>query len=776
MNKIWKNISGIAPVILAAIVGLGAVVSLSDYTAPVYGAESEDEQEGSETVIENASNESVEEPETETEFENTETVAVLTGAFDLADGTYEGSANGFSGKIKVSVEIRNQTIQSINILSNSDDAAFFNRAKEGVTASILAKQSTDVDTVSGATYSSKGIINAVKDALSSGDKTKKTAVAKGNFTLDDGYYEGTGTGFAGPVKLFIEIKDKSIVGIYIVKTSDDAGFFNRAKEGVTASILEKQSTDVDTVSGATYSSRGIIDAVKNALTGETEDAFTIGKGDFDIADGTYTGSAQGYSGTVTVSVKVENRTITAIDIVSQSDTESYFERAKGVIRTILAGQTVNVDAVSGATFSSNGIINAVKNALGLDKEETEKQKKGKFNYPDGVYTGVGEGYGGDIAATMVLQDKTIKAILITDHKNEDDRYFNQAKKVADTIIDKQSLSVDTVSGATYSSKGIIEAVSNAMKAAKKGKTDTETQDDTEKPDTSNASSYYGVVVCNPDESGAFTSYNLHVKVMFQNGKIIEVSDVYGDGGSQNDTYITKAVSGSSKHPGVAAQIVKKNGIDGVDTVSGATCTSKAVMHAVEVVAKAAEKDGIYTSSGSQNDADDTKNSEDTEKDSENTEKDSENTENNSENTEKDSEDTENNGGNTENGSDSTESGGDTEKNDTENTEDSGEKTLTYKNGNYKVNVVCNPDEDEDFDAYNLTVTVVIENDKITEIRDISGDGGKSNSFYIKAASKGVVSQILQKNSTEGIDTVSSATCSSKAIIEACQKALEQAKN
>ena len=83
---------------------------------------------------------------------------------------------------------------------------------------------------------------------------------------------------------------------------------------------------------------------------------------------------------------------------------------------------------------------------------------------------------------------------------------------------------------------------------------------------------------------------------------------------------------------------------------------------------------------------------------------------------------------------------------------------------------------EDFDEYKLTLTLVIENDQIKEIKDISGDGGKSNSFYIKAASKGVVSQILQKNSTEGIDTVSSATCSSKAIIEACQKALEQAKN
>lgn len=540
------------------------MVSLSDYTAPVYGSESEDELTETETIIESAGMESAE----ETEVENTEAAVVLDGAFDLADGTYEGSANGFSGKIKVSVVIKNQTIRSINILSNSDDEAFFNRAKEGVTASILAKQSTDVDTVSGATYSSRGIINAVKDALSSSDGEEQTVVAKGDFALNDGYYEGTGNGFAGPVKLFIEIKDKSIIGIYIVKTSDDAGFFNRAKEGVTASILEKQSTDVDTVSGATYSSRGIIEAVSNAI--------------------------------------------------------------------------------------------------------------------------------------------------------------------------------------------------EAAKKAKKGETDTETEDDTEKPDTSKASSYYGVVVCNPDESGAFTAYNLHVKVMFQNGKIIAVSDVYGDGDSQNDTYITKAVSGSSKHPGVVTQIVNKNGIDGVDTVSGATCTSKAVLHAVDVVVKAAAKDGNYTFSGSQSGDDDTKNSEDTEKDSEDTENNSENTENNSEDTE--------------NSSENTESGGDTEKNDTENTENSGETTLIYKNGDYKVSVVCIPDEDEDFDEYKLTLTLVIENDQIKEIKDISGDGGKSNSFYIKAASKGVVSQILQKNSTEGIDTVSSATCSSKAIIEACQKALEQAKN
>ena len=109
-----KNISGIVPVILAAVVGIGAVVSLSDYTASVYGSESEDELTETETIIESAGMESVE----ETEVENTEAAAVLDGAFDLADGTYEGSANGFSGKFKVSVVIKNHTIRSINSLSN----------------------------------------------------------------------------------------------------------------------------------------------------------------------------------------------------------------------------------------------------------------------------------------------------------------------------------------------------------------------------------------------------------------------------------------------------------------------------------------------------------------------------------------------------------------------------------------------------------------------------------------------------------------------------------
>lgn len=65
----------------------------------------------------------------------------------------------------------------------------------------------------------------------------------------------------------VTIKDKQITSIEILSASDDEPFFGRAK-GLIDQIIKKQSTKVDTVSGATYSSKGIISAVKNALTGE----------------------------------------------------------------------------------------------------------------------------------------------------------------------------------------------------------------------------------------------------------------------------------------------------------------------------------------------------------------------------------------------------------------------------------------------------------------------------------------------------------------------------
>lgn len=82
------------------------------------------------------------------------------------DGTYSGSANGFRGPMSVEVNILGGKITSVNVTSSQDDRKWLERALSVIPDLIVQNQSADVDTVSGATYSSRGIINAVKDALS----------------------------------------------------------------------------------------------------------------------------------------------------------------------------------------------------------------------------------------------------------------------------------------------------------------------------------------------------------------------------------------------------------------------------------------------------------------------------------------------------------------------------------------------------------------------------------------------------------------------------------
>ena len=96
---------------------------------------------------------------------------------------------------------------------------------------------------------------------------------------------------------------------------EDAAFFGRAK-GVIDKILSGQKTDVDVVSGATYSSRGIISAVKNALTGEKDTSTS------PAAGGTGGASAAAGSGKITQVRKTKIRPAkTALTMAPEPDLE-----------------------------------------------------------------------------------------------------------------------------------------------------------------------------------------------------------------------------------------------------------------------------------------------------------------------------------------------------------------------------------------------------------------------------------------------------------------------
>lgn len=81
-------------------------------------------------------------------------------------------------------------------------------------------------------------------------------------------------------------------------------------------------------------------------------------------DGTFEGSAQGYGGTVTCRVTIENGYIESVEVTDHAgETPAYFAQAEGLTQTVCDAQGTNVDTVSGATFSSAGILNAVNAAL-----------------------------------------------------------------------------------------------------------------------------------------------------------------------------------------------------------------------------------------------------------------------------------------------------------------------------------------------------------------------------------------------------------------------------
>ena len=215
------------------------------------------------------------------------------------------------------------------------------------------------------------------------DSVKKTAENDAGGNFQNGIYTGTGEGYRGKVTVTVKVADGKITELVLDDYADDKSYMERAENRIFQEMISRQNTDVDTVSGATYSSNGLIEAVNKALGNEegegkkpeqeeSEDKQSfIEAGRFqNLTDGIYTGSADAFRGDVEVQVTVEKQKVTDISILSYCDTEEYFfKAAPAVIEQMKAEQSLNVDAVSGATYSSNGIIHAVANALEIPENQ-----------------------------------------------------------------------------------------------------------------------------------------------------------------------------------------------------------------------------------------------------------------------------------------------------------------------------------------------------------------------------------------------------------------------
>ena len=516
-----------------------------------------------------------------------------------------------------------------------------------------------------------------------------------------------------------------------------------------------------------------------AATAETTKKNTTKKGKkgaIDVKDGTYKGSANGYGGKVTVNVTVSKKTMTAIDIVSApGETDSFFNRAKGVIDEMLTAQSTDVDVVSGATYSSNGIIGAVKNALfGTESNNATAANAGNAGgsapsvskvsesgtWKDGTYTGSGKGFGGTISVKVTVKDGKISAIDVTSASGETASYFSKAKGIISKMISGQTTNVDAASGATYSSNGIITAVRNALSKAETGKSSMKKKKKKNKKnkkknsgsDSNNNNNiaapaegyedgtYTGSAACSGEQ---FKEYSVTANVTIKNGKISAVEISSTAKGTNLKQFMSR-----DEIKNLPSLIASKNGTSGVDAVSGATYSSHAIFNAVNDALSKAKKNSSSTEKKEETTTEKKEETTTEKKEETTTEKKEETT------TEKKEETT-------------------TEKK--EETTENPDEGKNYKNGTYKVSITCEPDEDEDFDPYTISMDIIIKKDKITEISNITANTNSTNKAYTNDAKKGMISKIIANGNADGVNTVAGATCSSKAIKDACQKAFNAAK-
>ena len=104
------------------------------------------------------------------QLENSQVAGDGKDGGNYTDGTYTGQAQGFGGPIKVEVTVEGGKITKLDILSaEKEDTAYLDAAK-AIIDTIIENQSTEVDTVSGATFSSTGIKEATKKALEGATK------------------------------------------------------------------------------------------------------------------------------------------------------------------------------------------------------------------------------------------------------------------------------------------------------------------------------------------------------------------------------------------------------------------------------------------------------------------------------------------------------------------------------------------------------------------------------------------------------------------------------
>ena len=184
-------------------------------------------------------------------------------------GTYTGQANGFGGPVSVALTVDGQgKITNVAITGQSETPAVGGKAIPDLADSILSAQKTDVDVVSGATFTS----NAVREAAAAAYAMAEGQVQETGPKPADGdryipgTYTGSSKGFGGDVTVTVVVSENEIMRVDIDGSHETENIGSFAVDMLGERIMNAQSPNVDTLTGATVSSGAILRALKDALS------------------------------------------------------------------------------------------------------------------------------------------------------------------------------------------------------------------------------------------------------------------------------------------------------------------------------------------------------------------------------------------------------------------------------------------------------------------------------------------------------------------------------
>ena len=247
------------------------------------------------------------------------------------------------------------------------------------------------------------------------------------------------------------------------------------------------------------------------------------------------GAAIGFSDEITVTLTVTDFVITAVHVDHNETMTIGGQAVERLSEQIVEKNSLNLDVISGATFSSKAILAAAKNALlaaGLDpndymdeveaepEEPTEPDDDEPVDMPEGAVTGTATGMMGKVTVGLMLNNRRITAVYV-DHDDSLSIGGVAAEMLSERIVESNSLNVDVVVGATVTSKAILAAAKNALLAAGLDPNDYMGKDDS------------ATEAGDPDEDGRITVKDAIAVLKYCMGENVSINldaaDVTGDG-------------------------------------------------------------------------------------------------------------------------------------------------------------------------------------------------------------------------------------------------------